>query len=138
MDKKPKADDSKSILDIIIFAGVILDSYSVYSGWKEINNEKSINDFLSNNGLASSGLGIEETIGSLQKGLSILLIVFLIFDFVAYYNLYDYKNWARKYVMSIAIFYLVGCIFSFSLPYFAYSVFTIYYLWNPPQEFLGR
>lgn len=136
MDKKQsKEGDTKSILDIIIFAGVILDSYSVYGGWKEINDAKTVSKYMGVNGLEGAGLDVSQFIGNMQRGLSLLLLVFLIFDFIAYYNLYNYKNWARKYVMSIATFYLVGCIFSFSLPYLIYSLFTIYFLWNSSKEF---
>lgn len=131
---KPKED--KSILELIIFAGVILDTYSVYGFWKDLNDDKSISGILQKNGLAGTDLGLDAAIATMQKGFSLMLIIFLLFDFFAYYRLHDYSNWARKYVMSIAIFYLVGCVFSFSLVYFIYAAFTLYYLWRtPPKEF---
>lgn len=133
MNKKP--DDSYSTLQVIIFSGIVLDSYSVYSGWKQLYDDKAISGILGNQGLAAQGLDISATLASLQKMGTLLLLVFLIFDFVAYYYLSDYKNWARKYIMSIAIFYLVGCIFNFSLIYLTYGAFTLYFLNKQSHEF---
>jgi hypothetical protein len=132
--QKKSGDDLFSIIRIIVFAGVILDSYSVYSFWKDLNDNKKINDLVG--GIASTELDLGSFVSTLQKGGTLALLVFLIFDFWAYYSLFDYKNWARKYVLSIAVFYLIGCLFDFSLVYFLYSVFTIYYLFKTPREFL--
>jgi hypothetical protein len=129
-------EDFHSVLRFIIFAGVLLDSYSVYSFWRELNDNKSLNAMLEKNGLNGGEFDIPSFVSTLQKGGTLALLVFLIFDFLAYYFLFEYKNWARKYVVSIAIFYLIGCIFDFSWIYFGYSIFTIYYLFKPRKEFL--
>ncbi len=134
MSQKPT--DSGAILQFIIFAGVILDSYSVYGFWKELNDNKSINTMIEKNGLATQDLDIASMVSTLQRTGTLLLLAFLIFDFLAYYYLSDYKNWARKYIMSIAAFYLIGCFFNFSIFFFLYGAFTLYYLYKNPQPFL--
>ncbi|MCB0415295.1 MAG: hypothetical protein KDD50_13245, partial [Bdellovibrionales bacterium] len=58
------------------------------------------------------------------------LVIFILWDYVAFYFFWHYKNWARKYILSIGVFYLIGCFFDFNFLQFFYGLITVYYLFG--------
>ena len=102
------------LLGIIVFLGLALDSYSVNHFWQQLNDSSGIQQILIKNELPIDNDEINGAIATAQSSIGLVLILFLLWDFIAYYFLYRHKNWARRYVLSIAIFYLLSCIFEFS------------------------
>ncbi len=134
MNIKPFA-NFKTIVQVVVIAGVIIDSASVFSIWRGLNDAQHFIGILNRHGIPLEELGLESIIFMFQKMMKFLLIIFLLWDYVAYYYFWHFKNWARAYVMSIAIFYLVSCLFDFSVAQMAYAIFTIYYLKDSRKEF---
>lgn len=128
----------KSIVYLIFFFGLIVDTYSVYTYWLNLNNDEQINQILASNGIESAELGLDSMIESYQSGMSLMLLIFLLWDYVAYYYFLKHKEWARKYIISIALFYLISCLWEISILQGLYGVLTLYYLWGAREEFLPK
>lgn len=126
----------ESVVRFICFVGVILDSHSVYSLWSKLNNDEEIYSTLSGYGLELDEAGLSMLLDNIQNSLGFIFLFFLIWDYVAYYFFLKHREWARKYILSIAFFYVLICLWEFSLPLGVYGMITVYYLWGTREEFL--
>jgi len=93
---------------------------------------------LSSNGISLEELGVDSIMQNFQSSMSIMLLGFLIWDYIAYFYFLKYRNWARRYILSIAFFYIITCIFDFSISQLIYGLFTAYYLMGAREAFLPK
>lgn len=109
----------------IVFFGLVLDFSVTYNFWNQLRDNEEIFNLIIEHG---QGFIDQEMIKALlvkmAPPIGIMLVIFLVWDLTAYLFLLKYKNWARKYVLSISIFYLLSCLFSFSFIPFIYGTLT--------------
>ncbi|MCB0414263.1 MAG: hypothetical protein KDD50_08015, partial [Bdellovibrionales bacterium] len=79
-----------------------------------MHNVDQLNIMLQQYGLGGTELGLDSIIAQVQSTLGSALVIFILWDYVAFYFFWHYKNWARKYILSIGVFYLIGCFFDFN------------------------
>lgn len=121
------------IILFLAITGVVIDTYSTYQVWLMISDADALLKLVSQFSVAalsgemstdtlSAPPDLREKLELLSKVYSITLIMFITWDYVAYFFLVKFKNWARVYVQSIAILYIVACLFDFSWVYLIYGV----------------
>ncbi|NCN27621.1 hypothetical protein GW915_08615 [bacterium] len=127
--------NTRSLLRFIFAFGIILDTQQIYSFWKELHDTEKFNQLFLSQGIPTSQIDLEGLLLQMQQILSPALVAFLIIDYMAYFFLLRHKEWARKYILSISLFYLLGCFFSFSLAQGLFGLVCFYYLWGQKESF---
>ncbi len=125
----------QTVIYFLFGLGIVIDTWSVYNLWAHLNDIQYINDAFLQAGVPLDDLDTESFFAPIQNTLNIVLLIFLLWDYVAYFYFLNYRNWARKYVLSIGVFYLLGNLFEFSLISTLYGIATIYYLWGARSSF---
>ena len=139
----------QKILRVLFVMGVVLDTWYVFGVWsktrnvdamlassqeivmriaysrKEDSNLEEMKSLNFSNILSQSQKRRLELVSSIGSG---FLLLFLIWDYFAFFSLLKFKRWARVYVLFIACSYLVSSFFDFSPLYFAYAIAVIFVL----------
>ena len=144
----------RAILFIVV-VGLILDTILVLNLWKQVRSPENLTAILikvTSNLPGYEGMSKElinnmdfllngqlgEKLEFMSKILGLLLLLCLIWDYIAYLFLFRYKNWARIYVFSIAVFYVLQTFFDFSLINLGYGLITIVLLFKHGAFFLKK
>lgn len=125
----------QSVVYFLFGLGIIIDTWSVYNLWSSLNDFQYINNSFQEAGMTLDEMDMESFMAPIQNTLNITLLVFLLWDYIAYFYFLKLRNWARRYVLSIGIFYLITNLFDFSLVSTLYGIATIYYLWGARSAF---
>lgn len=128
--------DFKTVVYCVFFFGIILDTFTLYEFWLQIQDVLKIKTMLENYGAPVDEIALKMSLKPLQNVMGVMLILFLVWDYVAYFFFLKYREWARKYVLSIAVFYIFTCCFDFSIIQFLYGVFTCVYIFGARE--IGR
>ena len=112
----------------IILVGLILDYFSLLEMFESLGNQESLKKVIEFQGLDPNRINMELLQRQLIQRMTPLLVAVGVFDVMAYLILFRLKEWARKYVLFIAIFYVGMQWMNFSLINLVYGVGTSYYL----------
>jgi hypothetical protein len=143
------------MLLLIIGIGLPMDATFTYDLWNRYSSPEKILEsqkaMLKTAGLDSLGLDSAEMeteltanpeviqkLASMSKIIGLMLLVFFIWDLVAYLSLLRFKNWARVYVLTIAVLYVICIFIGGSLLQFCYGVFATFFLLYYKKLFKGK